>query len=84
VCRRLPQGEPADVVVDLRDVTFFDSSALSVLASLHGQVAARGSSVLLHGASPAIRRVLAVTRMEDHFTVVRSVEQPAHERSVGS
>lgn len=61
---------PCDVVVDLEGVTFFDSSALSVLASLHGAVTARQREVILYRPSSTLHSVLAITRMDAHFTIV--------------
>lgn len=50
--------EPADLVLDLRDVTFLDSSGLSVLAlALKGQ-RSRDASVSVVNSTPIVRRAI--------------------------
>ena len=56
---------PARVVLTLRDVTFLDSTALGAI--VHGaRIASEQGRVLrLTAASPAVRRVLTVTGMDN-------------------
>lgn len=63
-------GEHAEaVVLDLRDVTFFDSSALRLLMRLQARAAESGRSFALRACSPPVLRVLELTRLGDRFAV---------------
>ena len=58
-----PSGAPSvrHYVVDLREVTFLDSSGLSVLALLVRDAPARGCTVSLVGVQPHVRTVLKIS-----------------------
>lgn len=55
------------VMVDLRNVTFLDSSGLSALVECGQALSARGGSLYLEGASGAVRQVLEITALLDHY-----------------
>ena len=54
-----------DVHVDLSDVSFMDSSGLSVLLSAHKAVGVRGSQLIVHGATGAVLRTMEITGMHE-------------------
>lgn len=54
-----PAGSP-EVVVDLRGVTFADSSSLGVLVGEHKRLAAAGRRLVLLAPAPAVHRILEV------------------------
>jgi len=56
-------GEPC-VVVDLSEVDFMDSTGLSALVVAYRQAREVGSSVVVAGAQPAVRRVLEITQLD--------------------
>jgi anti-sigma B factor antagonist len=56
-------GEPC-VVVDLSEVEFMDSTGLSALVMAYRQAGEIGSSVVVAGAQPAVRRVLEITQLD--------------------
>jgi anti-sigma B factor antagonist len=56
-------GEPC-VVVDLSGVEFMDSTGLSALVVAYRQADEIGSSVVVAGAQPAVRRVLEITQLD--------------------
>ena len=56
---------PARIVVSLRDVTFLDSTGLGAIVHGLRTAADQGVALTLSEASPAIRRVLAVTGLDD-------------------
>ena len=56
-------GEPC-VVVDLSEVDFMDSTGLSALVVAYRQAGEIGSSVVVAGAQPAVRRVLEITQLD--------------------
>jgi anti-sigma B factor antagonist len=59
----------ADVVVDLRRVTFCDSSGLNVLVRARQRHVAAGGSLGLAHPSPMLRRLLSVSGLESVFDV---------------
>jgi anti-sigma B factor antagonist len=56
-------GEPC-VVVDLSGVDFMDSTGLSALVVAYRQASEIGSSVVVAGAQPSVRRVLQITQLD--------------------
>jgi anti-sigma B factor antagonist len=57
------------VVVDLGQVTFMDSSGLSVLVGAHRRLARDGGRLELVGTLPAVERVLRLTGLVDVLDV---------------
>jgi anti-sigma B factor antagonist len=67
VLAEVAQQHPGDVQVDMRGVTFLDSSGISVLVQAHKQLESRGSALRLHGVSESPRRVLEVAGLSQFF-----------------
>jgi anti-anti-sigma factor len=55
------------LVIDLRDVTFVDSSALRELLHARQTVVAAGARIVLAGVPPAVRRLLELTGTASMF-----------------
>jgi anti-anti-sigma factor len=66
----LARREERLVVIDLRAVTFMDSSGLRLLVTLRNTVTDRGARLLLGDVSPAVRRVVDVAGLTDWFEYV--------------
>lgn len=58
--------ESAPVTIDMRNVTYVDSTFLGELASL--RVRLENQPVTLLGAQPNVKRVLAITKLDRFFT----------------
>jgi anti-anti-sigma factor len=52
------------VDIDMREVTFLDSSGIGVLVAAQRAAAARGSRLMLREAGPMVRMVLEVTHLD--------------------
>lgn len=66
-----------EIVVDLADLVFMDSSGVAAL--VHGRKQARlaGGELLLAAPQPQVLRVLTLTRLIDVFRVCASVDEAA-------
>ena len=64
-----------EIIVDLAALTFIDSSGVAALA--HGRREARraGGNLVLAAPQQQVRRVLAITRLADAFSVHASVDE---------
>ena len=62
-------GAAVDVVIDLRDVSFMDSSGLGFMARLYRAAKERGGTATVTHAHPEVERVIRITGL-DHILVV--------------
>lgn len=62
------------VVVDLRQVTFLDSTGVHTLIQCHERARDLGASMSIILGGPATRRVLDITGIIDHLEIERSHE----------
>ncbi len=58
---------PDAIRIDLRGVTFLDSSAISVLVEAQQRLQAEGAGLVLHGLLGHTRRVLEIAGLMDYF-----------------
>jgi anti-anti-sigma regulatory factor len=66
----------SDVTVDLRDLSFADTSLMIDLAMLSNRLRRRGRALLLHGAQPQIMSLIEMVGL-DHLPGVRVLGAPA-------
>lgn len=71
----LKPAESADIaVLDLRDVTYIDSTALTCLVRLKKRMAENGAGELrLVAPQPNVRKILSLTQLERIFPVFESL-----------
>jgi anti-sigma B factor antagonist len=55
---------PPDVLIDLSQVTFMDSTALGVLVGAHNSATALGGTLSLVGATDPVHRLLRITQID--------------------
>lgn len=60
------EHRPERVILDLSNVQFIDSTGLGVLVSMLKQMGTKGRIVIV-GASPAVQRLLQITRLDSLF-----------------
>ncbi len=71
--RDLVEQGHAVVIVDLSDVLFVDSTALSVLVSARAQQRERGGDLRLVITEPRVLKVFAITGLHDLFSIYADV-----------
>jgi anti-sigma B factor antagonist len=63
------------LVVDLSDVSFVDSSGLSVLITAFKAIEERSGKMVLAGLSPEIQALIELTRLNEIFPVFSDAER---------
>jgi anti-anti-sigma factor len=66
----LPLTRGAQLVVDLRDVTFLDSTGLRLILRARDHAARHGAGFVLVRGPAQVMRVLEVTGLEEQFDIV--------------
>ena len=64
----LPAGDD-DIVIDMADVTFMDSSGLRVLIDVHQRADTESRRLILSAPSQSVTRLLEVSGLTDHFSI---------------
>ena len=64
VLDRVLAGEPRELVLDLEDVAFVDSSGLGLLIATNERAVREGVAMAIKGAGPEIQRVFAIAGLE--------------------
>ena len=73
--RRLTQENSPRTVIDLAEVTWFDSLAVGLLVTHHVSTAKRGGqTVLLHG-NDKIRTLMKLCQLEEHFAWAETLDE---------
>ena len=68
------QSKDLPVVVDIRDVSFISSSGLGLLFNSNSRLKSKGCRLVVFGAKDEIRRLFAVTRIENHIALGETLE----------
>lgn len=58
-----------EVLLDLHDVAYLDSSGLALVVQLLGLVRADGRRLRVAGLSPHFREIFAITRLDEHVVM---------------
>jgi anti-sigma B factor antagonist len=66
-----------EVIVDLRKVTYIDSSGLGVLVGAHRRLKGEGTSLVLRVADPEMIKLLSITGLDQLFAIEKPYEAPA-------
>jgi anti-sigma B factor antagonist len=65
----LPEAGESQVVLDLSDLDFIDSTGLSVLVMAFSRTQAAGCAMVIRNPKPAVVRILEITGLASVFTI---------------
>jgi anti-sigma B factor antagonist len=71
VLERVQSSDHPDVLIDLRDLTFMDSSGLHAIVRAHERTRGGAGTLRLIPGSLAIQRLFALTGLEDRLEFVQ-------------
>jgi anti-sigma B factor antagonist len=71
-------GAP-NLLLELRELQFIDSTGLRTLFSVYQRASARGQRFAVTDGSPQVQRLLAITRIGEHMKIVASAGELAAE-----
>ncbi|MDD2048792.1 STAS domain-containing protein [Pseudomonas putida] len=63
------RNHPESVVVDLKDATYLDSSALGMLLMLRDHVGGDGAEIRVVNTSSDVRKILAISNFDKLFDI---------------
>ena len=61
------EPSPAEITIDLSEVSFLDSAGVRALLVCRGRAADRGARLLVRDPQPTVASVLQITRVNDLF-----------------
>ena len=68
--RRIEATQPPCICIDLRELTFLDSTGLSRLVAARKRARRAGRRLVLVRGSAAVQRLFALTAVDEHFEIV--------------
>jgi anti-sigma B factor antagonist len=71
----LAERKPRRVIVDLSAVTYVDSSGVGTLVEFKRRLERGGGEVILAGLQPRVRSVFEITKLDQFFTIVPTVDE---------
>jgi anti-sigma B factor antagonist len=83
VCAPIDAGV-SNVVVDLLETTFIDSSSLGVLIGAHRRLKLRGGSLTVVCAGEAITKTFRITGLDGVFTLASTIDEALDGDAVGA
>ena len=69
------QSKDLPIIVDIRDVSFISSSGLGLLFNSNSRMKSKGRRLVVFGAREEIRRLFAVTRIENHIALGETLDE---------
>lgn len=70
-------GGPDFAIVDMTNLTFIDSAGLNAIAVYGRRALNRGIPLYIVGTRPSVRRLFAITRLDEHFALVDTLDETA-------
>lgn len=73
--KKLSEEENNNVVLDFKDVTYLNSTAIGVLISSHASFVKRQGSIVLCNVNKSIENIFVITKLTLVFTIKGTVEE---------
>lgn len=73
--KELMENQKAKLVIDLKDVTYLNSTALGVLISAHTNFVKREGKIILCNVSKSIENIFVITKLSLVFEIAGSLEE---------
>ncbi len=64
-----------NLIIDLKDTTYLNSTALGVLISAHANFVKRDGKIILCNISKSIENIFVITKLTMVFTITENVEE---------
>lgn len=64
-----------NIIIDLSDVKFCDSSGLSCLLVAHRLCKSSGGLFIVTGIQPSVEKLIKISQLDNVFTMIQSVEE---------
>ena len=74
----------SNVIIDLSETTFIDSSSLGVLIGAHRRLKQRGGSLVVVCDNEAIVKTFRITGLDSVFTIVSTLDEALDGNAVGA
>jgi anti-anti-sigma factor len=75
VFKSLIDAGKVNIIVDLKDVDFIDSSGLGIFVVGYKSAKAKGGKIKFSSAKPEVIKVIELTRLDKHFELFQNTEQ---------
>ncbi len=74
VLKTLIEKGKVNLIIDLSDLTFIDSSGLGIIVVAYRSVKEKGGSIKFANVNPRVKKLFEITRTEKHFEFYNTVE----------
>ena len=82
--RQVERRNPSAITLDLRELTFIDSSGLRSILTAQARAGSGGWDLVIVEAPEPVQRVLRITGLERHLTIVQDLDDRAVYPPAGS
>lgn len=75
---KLSKGQEKAAIIDLKQVTYINSTALGVLISAHTSFVKRDAKLILCNVAKSIKNLFVITKLTLVFTITETLEEAIH------
>lgn len=73
--KKVSDEEQSNLVIDLKNVTYLNSTALGVLISSHANFVKRNGKIVLANVSKSLENIFVITKLTLVFSIADTVEE---------
>lgn len=75
VLKKFSEQQENNLIIDLQNVTYLNSTALGVLISSHANFVKRNGKIILCNVSKSIENIFVITKLTLVFTIAENIEE---------